>query len=287
MQFPQEHRRWVRLSRPSPGWPPRPPRRRAGSRTRSSSEGSRTLRTACQARDLHVHAGRAKPARDLRLQPGDHLRRRAVRRRSDVNGNEAQRQGAGAGLRLLRSTARAGCTSPNVFPHLGKHADRHVSAERHGDGYARAPRRRRSLRTAAISLSCGRRWGAWALYGLGTENEDLPGFVTMNPPPVGGSVALWVGIPAGDLPRERALTIEKGKDPIENIRNARQSSEAQRAELDFVQEMNRELLDSLEGGQRDRGRDPVVRAGVPHAVVGAGSDGTSRRRVRRRARCTV
>ena len=31
--------------------------------------------------------------------------------------------------------------------------------------------------------------GAWLLYGLGTENQDLPGYVTINPPPnFGGAV---------------------------------------------------------------------------------------------------
>ena len=31
--------------------------------------------------------------------------------------------------------------------------------------------------------------GAWLLYGLGTENQDLPGYVTINPSPnFGGAV---------------------------------------------------------------------------------------------------
>ena len=31
--------------------------------------------------------------------------------------------------------------------------------------------------------------GAWLLYGLGTENQDLPGYITINPPPnFGGAV---------------------------------------------------------------------------------------------------
>ena len=25
--------------------------------------------------------------------------------------------------------------------------------------------------------------GAWLTYGLGTENQDLPGYITINPPP--------------------------------------------------------------------------------------------------------
>ncbi len=31
--------------------------------------------------------------------------------------------------------------------------------------------------------------GAWLLYGLGTENQDLPGYITINPPPnFGGAI---------------------------------------------------------------------------------------------------
>ncbi len=30
--------------------------------------------------------------------------------------------------------------------------------------------------------------GAWLLYGLGTENQDLPGYITINPPPAFGGV---------------------------------------------------------------------------------------------------
>ena len=31
--------------------------------------------------------------------------------------------------------------------------------------------------------------GAWLLYGLGTENQDVPGYVTINPPPNFGGTA--------------------------------------------------------------------------------------------------
>src|SRR5207302_1588699 len=29
--------------------------------------------------------------------------------------------------------------------------------------------------------------GAWVVYGLGTENQDLPGYITINPSTIGGS----------------------------------------------------------------------------------------------------
>ena len=38
--------------------------------------------------------------------------------------------------------------------------------------------------------------GAWLLYGLGTENQDLPGYVTINPPPnFGGAVNYGTRVP--------------------------------------------------------------------------------------------
>ena len=55
----------------------------------------------------------------------------------------------------------------------------------------RPTRRRSSSCTPARALASLTRpsMGAWLLYGLGTENQDLPGYVTINPPPnFGGAV---------------------------------------------------------------------------------------------------
>ena len=43
--------------------------------------------------------------------------------------------------------------------------------------------------------------GAWTLYGLGTENEDLPGFIAIKPTGRnGGAAELRQRLPAGGLP---------------------------------------------------------------------------------------
>ena len=43
--------------------------------------------------------------------------------------------------------------------------------------------------------------GAWLLYGLGTENQDLPGYVTINPPPnFGGAVNYGSAFPPRPFP---------------------------------------------------------------------------------------
>jgi hypothetical protein len=40
-----------------------------------------------------------------------------------------------------------------------------------------------------LARSPGPSMGAWLLYGLGTENQDLPGYITINPPPnFGGAI---------------------------------------------------------------------------------------------------
>jgi hypothetical protein len=93
--------------------------------------------------------------------------------------------------------------------------------------------------------------GSWAMYGLGTENENLPGFVTIAPPLKHGGPAnygsaflpaICQGTPINSggsraLARNRAATAE-----VSNIRNPAQSDEAQRLQLDYIQTLNRETL---------------------------------------------
>jgi hypothetical protein len=84
--------------------------------------------------------------------------------------------------------------------------------------------------------------GAWVLYGLGTENEDMPGFITIKPPSrLGGAQnygsaflpAVYQGTRIGN--NGQAL-----KDAsIGNIRNTKYSSEVQREQVDLLQSMNR------------------------------------------------
>lgn len=90
--------------------------------------------------------------------------------------------------------------------------------------------------------------GAWTLYGLGTENENMPGFITINPPSGNGGAqnygssflpAAYQGMPVAGGGRRR----QAASDPsIPNIRNSRVKVDAQRAQLDLIQSLNRERL---------------------------------------------
>ncbi len=87
--------------------------------------------------------------------------------------------------------------------------------------------------------------GSWVLYGLGTENENLPGFITICPTLAHGGVNNWgaaflpaycQGTPIGNasIPSDKAL--------VRHIRNELTSGATQRKQLDFLAKVNREHL---------------------------------------------
>jgi hypothetical protein len=85
--------------------------------------------------------------------------------------------------------------------------------------------------------------GAWAAYGLGTENRDLPGYVVLQSgtavPPHGG-VSLYSN---GFLPAQHQGSIIKADQP-QAIRNIRPLDAAltQRRRLEFVQQFDQPFL---------------------------------------------
>jgi hypothetical protein len=81
--------------------------------------------------------------------------------------------------------------------------------------------------------------GAWVSYGLGSENDNLPGFVVLAPNPDGGS--LWR---SGFLPAEHqgtAFDVSEAEPEkmIQYLRNEQLNPRAQRRQLDTLQALNR------------------------------------------------
>ena len=94
--------------------------------------------------------------------------------------------------------------------------------------------------------------GAWTFYGLGTENENLPGFVTISPPLQNGGPAnyasvflpaIYQGTPIGGFRSFGGFGGRGGSGSVSNIKNPKQAIEAQRAQLDFIQSLNQEELE--------------------------------------------
>jgi len=87
--------------------------------------------------------------------------------------------------------------------------------------------------------------GSWITYGLGSENQSMPGFITICPTQSHGGAnnyssaflpAPYAGTPIG------AVGIKARDAKIPYIANTETPREIQRMELDFVKQMNREQL---------------------------------------------
>jgi hypothetical protein len=138
----------------------------------------------------------------------------------------------------------SGLMISEVYPHVAKHADdlcllnsMQTDVPNHPQAFLMA--HTGEFRFPRPSL------GAWTLYGLGTENKDLPGFVTISPPSrFGGSQNYG----AGFLPAiYQGTNLGQSGQPvagaeISNLRPQPGGSGEQRRQLDLVQELNREFL---------------------------------------------
>jgi hypothetical protein len=83
--------------------------------------------------------------------------------------------------------------------------------------------------------------GAWINYGLGTENQNLPGFIAMCPGLPVADVSNWrssflPGIYQGTYIDTKHTRVE---ELLENIKNARVTRADQRRQLDLLAELNR------------------------------------------------
>ena len=133
-----------------------------------------------------------------------------------------------------------------VFPHLARQADSlclinsmHGSNSRHGGALL-------ELHTGSDTF-VRPAMGSWITYGLGTENRDLPGFITMCPTLTHGGVnayssaflpADFQGTPLGNA----SIPSDQAKIPF--IENAdKMPRDRQRLELDFLRDLNRASAD--------------------------------------------
>jgi hypothetical protein len=86
--------------------------------------------------------------------------------------------------------------------------------------------------------------GAWTVYGLGSENQNLPGFISINPLTALGGLRYYS---SAFLPAAYSATVlgdanrSGASQTVGNLVNARLTSYGQRRQLDLLQSMNHEL----------------------------------------------
>jgi len=99
--------------------------------------------------------------------------------------------------------------------------------------------------------------GSWVIYGLGTENQNLPAFVTICPTLAHGGVNNWgsaflparcQGTPIGNA------SLAAAKATVKHIRNSRISPAVQQRQLEFIRQMNQDHLETVGRNQALEGR---------------------------------
>ena len=145
----------------------------------------------------------------------------------------------------FKQYGQCGAWVSDLFPHVAEHVDdlciingMHGSNSRHG--------------AALLELHTGSdtfvrpSMGAWITYGLGTENHNLPGFITICPTLTHGGATSWGSsfLPAdfqGTAIGNAGISSDQAKIPfIENADHLERC--LQRQELDFAQMLNRGQL---------------------------------------------
>ncbi|HEY7311436.1 MAG TPA: DUF1501 domain-containing protein [Gemmataceae bacterium] len=78
--------------------------------------------------------------------------------------------------------------------------------------------------------------GSWLLYGLGSENQSLPGFVVISPSQLAQGAPLWSSsfLPAA----YQGTLVADLNNPIANLKNARFTLPRQKDQLDTLQRLN-------------------------------------------------
>ena len=136
-----------------------------------------------------------------------------------------------------------------LFPHLGEHVDKLCMIHSmHTEGVAHGPSTL-FLHTGATNL-VRPSMGSWITYGLGTENQNIPGFITINPSSSKGgprnySNAFLPTVFQGTVVGRAGQPVVKSK--IRNISNPLLSEDSQRRQFEFLQSLNH-----LQSSRRNR-----------------------------------
>ncbi|HVJ83190.1 MAG TPA: DUF1501 domain-containing protein [Planctomycetia bacterium] len=151
--------------------------------------------------------------------------------------------------RKFRPGGKSGLLVSDYFPEVRKHADKlAVIKSCHTDSHAHG--------SALVAMNTGKTLigrpslGSWATYGLGTENQSLPGYVVLMDKrggPIGGQPN-WS---SGFMPATYQGTLFRpvGNPILDLAGPGHMTRAAQREQLDFLEKVNAEHLASRPGGE--------------------------------------
>jgi hypothetical protein len=149
----------------------------------------------------------------------------------------------------FQQSGKSGLWISELFPELQKQADQMcLIRSMHCDQpvHARAMTQMHTGTAQFVRPSLG----AWTLYGLGTENSSMPGFIALNPPAASSQLYGSSFLPAVysgtkiDRSRARFAGVARGDSnaSLPDIKNPKWNPKQQRNQIDLIQKLNREKL---------------------------------------------
>ena len=143
----------------------------------------------------------------------------------------------------FQQRGKSGLWISDLFPSVAQHADELCLVRSMQTNLPAHPQAMVHLHTGN-SQFVRPSLGAWTLYGLGTTNENLPGFVTLSPPSGFGGAQNYGSAFLPAIYQATKIGSDNRNIADAQVRNiaGTLSPQAQRAELELIQTLNREAL---------------------------------------------
>ncbi len=150
--------------------------------------------------------------------------------------------------RPFRPGGQSGLMISDYFPRVREHADKLAMIRScHTDSHAHG--------SALVAMNTGKTFigrpslGSWAVYGLGTENQNLPGYVVILDKR-GGPISGQPNWAAGFMPSTFQGTLFRPVgDPVLDLRGPQYLTQAaQREQLDLLGKLNEQHMAARPGG---------------------------------------
>jgi hypothetical protein len=157
---------------------------------------------------------------------------------------------------------KSGLPISSLFPHIAKHADDLCLINSMHTDVGNHPQAILQMNTGSFQF-VRPSVGSWIVYGLGTENQNLPGFITINPDfsaggarkhgcaflpaaTAGTAINEWGGADGTDAPSLKGIRIPYTGNPTLD-------PSQQRRQLDLIQSLNRARLARTPADERLEG----------------------------------
>jgi hypothetical protein len=157
----------------------------------------------------------------------------------------------------FKKYGKSGTEVSEIFPHLGECVDDMCIVK---SVYTEIPNHEPALEMMNTGANFAGRpsMGAWVTYGLGTENQNLPGFVVLCPDvPTTVGPPLWSSAFLSPVYQGTYVSDKVGNedfDPqklIANIHNERFDLKQQQKELDLVKQLDQLGMGAAQAGPKD------------------------------------